>query len=332
MKIIYLTWGETPRSYGVFGSQAINQFVSNCKLNKDSECHLISAVPLIHSGFVREKVGYFDEIKKIKSLLGRISFSWIPIYATQNFINSNRFTFKLMHGLSHLHLLNKIKEIKPDIIHCRSYHAAWAAIKVRDKYNLNYKVVFDGRDLWPEEMALKQGFKEQSLDYKYLKNIEKFILEKADCSVSVSQKMHEHYVGLGAKKDVCIYLSADVKKLSQGLISKSSSKNACVNFCYLGALSDSTWHKTTELAKLYTHLKRVMPNSKLTIITTSNYGEINTIFKKYNLTDYVLKTTRTVAELQVLLSEQDFGLMSYFVPGNNLQKKLGSILLSNSVV
>ena len=201
MKIIYLTWGETPRSYGVFGSQAINQFVSNCKLNKDSECHLISAVPLIHSGFVREKVGYFDEIKKIKSLLGRISFSWIPIYATQNFINSNRFTFKLMHGLSHLHLLNKIKEIKPDIIHCRSYHAAWAAIKVRDKYNLNYKVVFDGRDLWPEEMALKQGFKEQSLDYKYLKNIEKFILEKADCSVSVSQKMHEHYVGLGAKKD-----------------------------------------------------------------------------------------------------------------------------------
>lgn len=332
MKIIYLTWGETPRSYGVFGSQVINQFVSNCKLNKDCECHLISAVPLIHSGFVREKVGYFDEIKKIKSLLGNISFSWIPIYATQNFINSNRFTFKLMHGLSHLHLLSKIKEIKPDIIHCRSYHAAWAAIRVRDKYNLDYKVVFDGRDLWPEEMALKQGFNEQSLDYKYLKNIEKFILEKADCSVSVSQKMHEHYVGLGAKKDVCIYLSADVKKLSQGLISKSSSKNGCVNFCYLGALSDSTWHKTTELAKLYTHLKRVMPNSKLTIITTSNYGEINAIFKKYNLTDYVLKTTHTVAELQVLLSEQDFGLMSYFVPGNNLQKKLGSILLSIKAV
>jgi hypothetical protein len=163
MKIIYLTWGETPRSYGVFGSQVINQLVSNYKSNKDSQFHLVSAVPLIHSGFVREKINYIDEIKKIKRSLGNISFSWIPIYATQNFINSNRFTFKLMHGLSHLHLLRKMKEIKPDIVHCRSYHAAWAAITIRDKYKLNYKVIFDGRDLWPEEMALKQCFSEQSL-------------------------------------------------------------------------------------------------------------------------------------------------------------------------
>ena len=32
MKVVYLTWGETPRNYGVFGSQAIRQFIETQKL------------------------------------------------------------------------------------------------------------------------------------------------------------------------------------------------------------------------------------------------------------------------------------------------------------
>ena len=144
--------------------------------------------------------------------------------------------------------------------------------------------------------------------------------------------MHDHYLELGSKNDVCIYLSADVKKLSQGTVEKSVYESQCLNFCYLGALSDSTWHKTTELAKLFKHLKHIFPNSKLTIITTSDYVEINSVFKSFNLNDYEIKTTRTITELKTLLSLQDFGLMSYFVPENSLEKKLGSILLSVKAV
>ena len=41
MKVIYLTWGETPRSYGVFGSQVIRQFVETSKLLPEHKFYMI---------------------------------------------------------------------------------------------------------------------------------------------------------------------------------------------------------------------------------------------------------------------------------------------------
>ncbi len=333
MSVIYLTWGETPRSYGVFGNQVVQQFVRTCKFAEIREAYFISAVPLVHSGFVREKFGYFRELNKVKSALGTTKFIWIPIYTTQNFVNSNSYTFELMHNFSHYHLAAVLKRINAKVVHCRSYHAAWAAVRVRIRFGLNFKIIFDGRDLWPEEMALKLGFDETSVHYKYLKKIERLLLEKSDYSVSVSQMMHDHYVDLGALRDHCIYLSADVKKLYQKRKRTSRIRSEeCINFCYLGALSDSTWHKTIELAKLYSNLIRIFPKCFLTIVTTSDYRNINAVFSKYNINSYCIKTTKTVDDLRDILSHQDFGLMSYFIPENELQKKLGQVLLSSKAV
>lgn len=333
MAVIYLTWGETPRSYGVFGNQVIQQFVRTCKFAEIKESYFISAVPLLHSGFIREKFRYFHELNKVKSALETTKFIWIPIYTTQNFVNSNSFTFNLMHNFSHYHLAAVLKKLNAKVVHCRSYHATWAAVSVKFRYGLSYKIIFDGRDLWPEEMALKLGFDETSVHYEYLKNIEQMLLDKSDYSVSVSQVMHEHYTALGALRDRCIYLSADVKKLYQGHKRISEiGNNQCINFCYLGALSDSTWHKATELAKLFSNLNRIFPRCFLTIITTSDYRHINAVFSKFNLKNYCIKTTKTVDDLKEILSYQDFGLMSYFIPENELQKKLGGVLLSSKAV
>jgi glycosyltransferase involved in cell wall biosynthesis len=318
MKIIYLTWGETPRSYGVFGGQAIRQFVNNCELIKDAECHFISAVPLIHSGFVREKLRYFGEIKKIKFLLGNISFSWIPIYATQNFVNSNRFTFKLMHGLAHLHLLKKIKEIKPDIIHCRSYHAAWAALTVRKKYGLNFKVIFDGRGSWPEEMAFIKNWSENSADHQFLKSIEKTLLFECDVSVSMSDEMHQHYMDLGAKNDQCIYLSADTNQLKVDL--DQIQQNEMLRFCYVGALSDNTWHQPKGLVDLYRRLRTLYPKTQLTIVTTSSHNQLKAQFSEFPKEELVFTSTKTTLELKQVLEKQDFGIFMLFTPINKLEK------------
>jgi hypothetical protein len=59
MKVVYLTWVETHRSYGVFGSQVIGQFVETQKLSPNDEFHFISAVPIIHSGLLRENGDIF---------------------------------------------------------------------------------------------------------------------------------------------------------------------------------------------------------------------------------------------------------------------------------
>src|SRR5690606_20724497 len=97
MKVVYLTWGETPRSYGVFGSQVIGQFVETQKCTQDDDFHFVSGVPIIHSGLIREKWNYRKEIDNIKLRLGKIPFIKIPIFVPQNFVNSSKRSFGLMH-------------------------------------------------------------------------------------------------------------------------------------------------------------------------------------------------------------------------------------------
>ena len=241
MKVIYLTWGETPRSYGVFGTQVVGQFIETAKKCTEGEFHFISAVPVLHSGYVREKWKYGQELQAVKNMFGKIKFHWLPIWASQNLVNPSKKTFNMMHGLAHRGLKKKIERIKPDIVHCRSYGAAWAAISVRKKYNLKYKVIFDGRGLWPEEVALKNAWDENSSDYKFLKSLEQKILFACDCSISVSDPMHEHYLSLGSPNDRIIYLSADTKKLRVDLSEVNKSER--VRFCYVGALSENSWHQ-----------------------------------------------------------------------------------------
>lgn len=327
MKIVYLTWGETPRSYGVFGSQVIGQFVETQKALQGAEFYFISGLPIIHSGLVREKWNYKKEISRIKEFLGNIPFVMLPIFAPQNFVNSSKITFKLMHLISNKLLKKKLFKIKPNVVHCRSYHAAYAALKVREQYNLNYKIVFDGRGLYPEEIALKKNYTKENESFIFLKEIEKELLAKCDVSVAVSDTMKQHYNNLEAKRTECVYLSSSTKKLRNDKIENSK----IINFGYVGALSDDTWHKPKELLDLYAHL-RIENNTKLTIVTTSNHELIRNYFSVFPNEEIYITSTKTTEELKEVLKTFDFGLMSYFVPQNGLEKTLACMVLAVKTV
>jgi len=328
MKVVYLTWGETPRSYGVYGSQVLNQFIETFKITEDSEFYFIAGVPIIHSGLVREKISYFDEITKVKKKLSGINFHWLTLFSSQNFVNSNKRTFVLLHFISHYLLKLKLSKIKPDIVHCRSYHAAWAALRVKEKYHLNYKVIFDGRGLWPEEIALKNNYADDTTNYRFLKSIESKNLIKADISVAVSAPMAKHYTELGAENVKTIFLSSATKMLkSSGCESVGNKKNELV-FCYVGALSVDTWHKPNELLKLYNHLRHILPNTKLMIVTTSNHDAIRKCFSDIPDDEVLITQTKTVNELKEKLDKADIGLMSYFAPLTSREVTLGSSVLA----
>lgn len=326
MRVVYLTWGETPRSYGVFGSQVIGQFVETAKISPNSEFHFISAVPLIHSGLVREKWRYFSELSKVKEKLGAVAFHWLPIVASQNFVNSSKATFRVMHGIAHWFLKNKLTKIVPDIVHCRSYHAAWAALSARKKYGLNYKIIFDGRGLWPEEVALKRNWSENSVDYQFLKSIEKILLTECDASVSVSDTMHEHYLRLGAKNDQCIYLSADTALLKVNIVEVEKSET--VSFCYVGALAEDTWHQPKALVELYKKLRTFFSKTQLTIVTTSNHERLRAFFSGIPENELVLTSTTTRSELKQVFEEQDFGLLPYREKGTLFENLIGQTMLA----
>ncbi|KJY84158.1 hypothetical protein TW81_05000 [Vibrio galatheae] len=328
--VVYLTWGETPRSYGVFGNQVIEQFKCTSS-NSHGEFHFISGVPVIHSGMVREKWHYGREIEAIKVRLGAVTFSRIPILAPQNFVNSSSKTFSYFHGPAHVLLAKKLRVVRPSIVHCRSYHAAWAALKVREKYGFDYKIIFDGRDMWPEEMALKNNYRQDSSDYIYLKNVERELLVRCDVSVGVSDEMCSYYKSLGAKHVECIYLSADTDVFSSALNSNKYEADM-VNFCYVGALSETGWHKISELHKLYSFLRKSFGKTHLTIVSTSDHASIRKVFSDIPSEEVTLTSSKSKHELMDILATQHFGLMSYFVPNNSLHIALGKILLAIKTV
>lgn len=324
MKVCYLSWGETPRSYGVFGSQVLTQFIETGKQMPESEFYFISGVPVIHSGLVREKLKYKEEKDKIKAKLGDIKFIWVPIFCTQNVVYSSRHFFNFLVYGADILLKRHLLKIKPDIVHCRSYGAAWVALKVREKYKLNYKIIFDARGLYPEEHALKNGFSSDNKNYLFLKNIEKKLLSESELTIAVSDTMKTYFESLHAKKVECIYLSANTEKL---FTEREKNKDEVV-FGYVGALSESTWHRTSELLKLYKKLRLTVKNPKIHIITTSSHQDVKEMFKEIPDSEIYLSSTRTVDELKEKMKKFDFGIMSYFNAKDKFQLTLSDMVLA----
>lgn len=327
MKIMYLSWGETPRSYGVFGSQVIEQLVEISAAMPATKFLFVAAVPVIHSGLVREKFRYFNELKKIREKLGKIEFKWISITTTQNFINPNRITFKLMFLGAMKNFQKTIENFQPDIIHCRSYLAAWAALKVREENQKQFRIVFDPRGLYPEEVALKNDNNIDSLNYKFLKSIENRLLSCCDVTIAVSDTMARHFCSLNANAVETIYISADTSSLnSNRKIKLNASKK--INFCYVGALNESTWHKTSALYELFLRLKQLYQYATLTIVTTSNHDSIRYHFRKYSSSDVKIVAAHNRDEVRSNLELADFGLLTYFVPRSRLEILLASMVIA----
>jgi len=333
VNIVYLTWGETPRSYGIFGSQVLNQFTAiKDEIEKSSDLTFIAAVPIIHSGLFREGVSYVQELNKVKSKLKNIEFLWIPIITTQNFVNPSRLTFGLMHIGCYKNLAKKLINKNPDILHCRSYHAAYAAIKIRSQYSLNYKIVFDTRGPWPEAVAFKRGYKDESRDYIYLKKLEKWLLDNSNIIVSVSDTMTAQYKKITQTPIETIYLSAPVDKINQANhIIRSNNTKEEISLVYLGALSNKDWHTPQNLEKVYSKLFAEFTSTKLLIITTSNHDPIKRILSKY-LQHITITSTKTPEELAIALSKANIACLPGISPSNNIEKTLFESILGTKTV
>ncbi len=327
MKIMYLTWGETPRSYGVFDSQVIGQFVETMALLPGSQSLFVSGVPLIHSGLVRERLRYANELKKVKSKLGPTPFEWVTVLMTQNVVVPSRRTFDWIYAGAWHRLRTVLERFEPDIVHCRSYHAAWAALQARRRFGGRYRIIFDARGLFPEEVALKRRYADQSPDYLYLKGVERALLDECDVTVAVSDTMDEHFRALGARQVEVVYLSASYARLRAARERTGAAKQR-LEFCYVGALSEDTWHKPSSLARIFARLKADFADAKLTIVSTSSHGAIRPHFVQWPEADVEITSTKTNEELKRYLLRADLGLMSYFEPTTPREVMLADMVMA----
>lgn len=326
MQLVYLTWGETPRGSGVYGSQVIGQLLS---ISRNAKIHttLIAGLPLIHSGLVKEKLAYFSELRNIRQRLGNIGFEILLLPAIQTSFYSNKKNFFSLHCFVNANLINKLKKIQPDIVHCRSYHAAYAAIIARKKAKLDYKIIFDARGLWPEEAVLKNKVSYLDNDFHFLKEIEQEIIQSADVTICVSDTMSHHFQEIGAKRVDTIFLGASVNEL---LLDNRDKYKDCNNktLCYIGALADSTWHKPEMLRRVYAVFRSIYPNTKLLIVTHSDWEDIRACLNEFPESEIEFTSTVDRKEMASLLARADFGVLPYLEPISECEHKIANTVIA----
>lgn len=179
---------------------------------------------------------------------------------------------------------------------------------------MKYKVVFDARGLWPEEMSIKKKYSNKNKHYLFLKKIEQQLLNNSDVIITVSKTMRDHYKKITLSRIENIYLSAPLSKNKK----KTRKKGSPTTLIYVGALSNNTWHKPKDLANLYDAFKSCWNKSKLIIVTTSNHKKIKLEFSRFSDAEIIYKSTKNQADLSELLSMADFSCISYFIPKSKL--------------
>jgi hypothetical protein len=319
LKVAYITWGETPRSYGVFGSQVI-ELVSRIAKNHSEaiEMHFLAFLPVIHSGWIREKLGYFNEIVKVKKNLINVKFHIKILPIPQNLVNPTRFTHRLLFVLGLKQLQRYIEQNDIDIVHCRSLHAAYAACKVKLRSSKNFRIVFDIRSPWPETIALQRKYDEYHPEYQYFKAIEKFIVNSCDSLVSVSATMSSFFEKSYGKRCELIYLSAPVESLQLKNGAKKTTSN--LHLIYVGALAEDGWHKISTLISLLQKIRLLFPDCAITIVTTSYYSIIRTRFREAGLEHVNIVSTFNIDQLKSYLYDANIACLTALTPRTKLEQ------------
>lgn len=271
MKVLYLSYDGMTDFLGQ--SQVIPYLSGLSRLGH--EIHIIScekAAGLAHYG---------EHTGKILQEAG-IGWSHIPFTNTPAGVSKIRDLFRLRHAALRKHLQTPF-----DIVHCRSYIAAFAGASLKKKFGVRF--LFDMRGFWVDE-RVEGGIWNMNnpayrIAYRFFKWKEKQFFQNADAVVSLTHKGTEiisHTFGQRiSAKTVVIPCCADSGLFSPFSISKESQQNlrdaleisqAEIVLTYLG--STGTWYKTKEMLAFFSRLLEYYPDSKFLFITGDNPQEI----------------------------------------------------------
>jgi glycosyltransferase involved in cell wall biosynthesis len=275
-QVAYVTWGETVRFYGIYRSQVLETVARLAKDDPDRDYHIIAAMPVVHSGWVRERHRYFAQLKEARRLLGRAQLHIVPIMALQTAIFPTRKTFSAIYRGAGLTLNRMLKRYDFDLVHCRSLQSSYGMLKARADLGLTYKVVYDVRTLWPEEMRRRGSSVE---DYVFFKSIEKQVAEQADAVVTVEENMEDLIRKVGARKTLANYLASEISNHSLAADKIRNSANDSLHMTYVGAIELDGIHDPRLLFSLFGWIKSDFKSARMTIISTSAHEPLKKLVK-----------------------------------------------------
>lgn len=235
------------------------------------------------------------------------------------------------------YLRNHIIKNDINLIHCRSYHAAIIALKVKNKFKLPVKIIFDTRGLFPEEGVFLGFYPYKSLSYRFWKYKEKELLKNCDIVVNVSEQFTEHIKSIiGEINTETIYTSIDqyiiykdlnLRELARIELNILEEEKALV---YCGSISLLGWHSIEALLSVYEVFQKTFIKTKLIILTQSSHEILRNQLNQNNLVedDYRIIKSKNLEQTNKYLNAADYSCLPYRKNKNEVDRLIGHTMLA----
>ncbi|MEL6991883.1 MAG: glycosyltransferase [Pseudomonadota bacterium] len=283
----------------------------------------MAGLPIIHSGLVREKSAYGRELKTLRKVLGHTPLTTCLIPVPQTFVFPNRRNFGVIFIGAGLTLLPKLRRIKPDLVHCRSFLSTFIASDLRRRAGLDYKIIYDALSLWPEMQYRRYNDAE---DLAMFRQMERDIVYDVDAVVAVNDAMRDHYAQMGAGYVITNYIAAS---MAPDYAPRLRAPGQPIRLVYAGALYEGGMQTPQMLFKLASAVQHHLGRVHLTVLTTSPHAPLQTLAQKYLDTDqFHFEAVRDPARMPLLLAKADFACNVYRKPVTEIDMMLCATGLS----
>ena len=319
MRVLYVSWGEVPRLSSVYGGQLVNVAAEMRAQDAVSWTGLLAGLPLIHSGLVREKWRFPAGLRKIERILGPGNFlrRYLPVPPVG--VHPTRRELGLFNWFHTRRMAALIDELRPDVVHCRSYLATYAAHEWRARSRHDFAIVFDTRSDMPGEGLLKERWEPGSPDDLFWRATERRLLIESDAVTAVSQPLCDTFRARSEGKAnvhlIHLNVSRPEGEVEQSLPPKMPEGPV---FCYCGYLDSDGWHHPRNLWSLFDAIAQHRENAQLLVITRTPHDRLRSDLASSgfaHLADRVhFAQTDSPTQTVAMMRHCDVGLLSYFDP------------------
>ncbi len=230
-----------------------------------------------------KKSRFQKEGKIVQAIADESSIEWVPLWFTAKppVLSKIYDRHKMWQTAARLHKKNNFV-----LVHCRSYIAAEAGLKLKKKFGL--KMLFDMRGFWADEKAdngqWNQGNPLFKRIYKHYKRKEKQFLKNADGIISLTRAGKDYLLQQEANKNVLIdvipccadlehfnFHNVPLEKVQQLRSDLGIAKNEKV-ITYLGSVGG--WYMTKEMFSFFKVLLEAQPLYKMLILTKDDVEKV----------------------------------------------------------
>ena len=268
-KVVYLTWWEADHPNPIIQRQ-VGGLLRELSQLDDLELHLVHAAAFWKARLRGRDLSHLDRLAESLPRV-RQQLHNTPLFprAAQHYATG----WVRQHIVTgHTRFLQRIAG-DADVVHCRSYPAAWVALQARKRHGLGYRIFFDTRGHYPEEGVITGSYAEDSADFRAWKAMEFELFRDCDVVVNLSEAFSAFVEQTcPAARTATIPSSTPLAAFRDA--AQKSPPNERHGLVFLGGLSANGWHSPAALAWLYLAVRDQLERSRLRIITRGDHDAI----------------------------------------------------------